>query len=310
MNEYKLYREEQLQITEDVMKARNSTEWIIRINKVIKNFTYAIIKSYEYARLMENPLEDTENSWMYSFYLEDAVYRDIVLWELFRQFINEFLECGYGVDDEISIFSFLNSAIVRRKIGNTGVGRLKKYLKCTDHQEVRNKLRNQFTHSLDSTSSYIFHRVNDSGKIQADLSKLFPKHPYENIVFVLNDVKKYLGFVEEYLAQLEKFLVDKVMMVTVKCNMRCGKESEDTDTWSINILKEKAEQILCPCINPCDHAIEYEGNTVCKPASVCYCRINETDEKYKGEIELYMGYEEMKKAFLKDDNLLGDDGAI
>ena len=61
------------------MKSRNSTEWLIRINKVIKNCVYAIIKSYEHAKLMEWPLEETENSQMYSFYLEDAVYRSIVL---------------------------------------------------------------------------------------------------------------------------------------------------------------------------------------------------------------------------------------
>lgn len=106
LNECRLYREEQLQITEEVMRVRNSTEWIIRINKVIKNFTYAITRSYEYANKMAWPLEETENSQMYAYYLEDAVYRDIVLWDLLRQFINEFFQCGYDKSEEISIFSF------------------------------------------------------------------------------------------------------------------------------------------------------------------------------------------------------------
>ena len=60
LDECRLYKEEQLQITEEVMRIRNSIEWIIRINKVIHNFTYAIRKSYEYAQLMESPLEETE----------------------------------------------------------------------------------------------------------------------------------------------------------------------------------------------------------------------------------------------------------
>ena len=55
LNECRLYKEEQLQITEEVMRIRNSIEWIIRINKVIYNFTYAIRRSYEYAQLMESP---------------------------------------------------------------------------------------------------------------------------------------------------------------------------------------------------------------------------------------------------------------
>ena len=124
LDECRLYKEEQLQITEEVIRIRNSIEWIIRINKVIHNFTYAIRKSYEYAQLMESPLEETKNSQMYSFYLEDAVYRDIVLWDLLRQLLNEFFECGFAVDDEISIFSFLSKADVIRKIGNTNVRKL------------------------------------------------------------------------------------------------------------------------------------------------------------------------------------------
>lgn len=73
LDECRLYREEQLQITEEVMRARNSTEWLIRINKVINNFIYAISRSYAYAVKMNSPLEETENSQMYAYYLEDAV---------------------------------------------------------------------------------------------------------------------------------------------------------------------------------------------------------------------------------------------
>lgn len=300
LDECRLYREEQLQITEDVMRARNSTEWIIRINKVINNCTYAIAKSYEYAMKMNWPLEETKNSQMYAYYLEDAVYRDIVLWDLLRQFMNEFFQCGYDKDKEISIFSFLSNASVRRKVGNSDVRKLKRYLNCADHQEVRTKLRNQFTHSLDSTSSYIFHRTHN-GKIQADMGNVFPKHPYENIVYVLDDIKNYLRFAEKYVSKLEKFLIENIMMVTVECNMKCGKVGEDTELWSINILKERAEQILVPCENSCEYAIDYKACKVCKPMFVEYCRVNEEDKKYKGKIELHMSYEEMKEKFLKDE---------
>ena len=92
LEECRLYSEEQLQFTEEVMRVRNSTEWLIRINKVINNFIYAISRSYAYAVKMNWPLEETENSQMYAYYFEDAVYRDIVLWDLLRQFINEFFK--------------------------------------------------------------------------------------------------------------------------------------------------------------------------------------------------------------------------
>lgn len=226
LDECRLYREEQLQITDDVIRARNSTEWIIRINKVIRNFTYAITKSYEHAKVMETPLEETENSQMYSYYLEDAVYRDIVLWDLLRQFLNEFYQCGFNAADEMSIFSFLKKDSVKRKVGNSRVKNIQTYLKCEEHLEVRNKLRNQFTHSLDGTSSYIFHRVNSDGKLQADMNNIFPKHPYENIVYVLDDIKKYLEFVKIYIGELEELIIKQIMLVKVKCNMKCDEMKE------------------------------------------------------------------------------------
>ena len=114
-----------------------------------------------------------------------------------------FLNVGLLLMMKLAFF-FFNKDDVIRKIGNTNVRKLKRYLKCAEHIEVRTKLRNQFTHSLDRTSSYIFHRIND-GKMQADLSNLYPTHPYENIVLVLDDIHKYLHFAKIYIGKLEKF---------------------------------------------------------------------------------------------------------
>jgi len=140
IDECRLYREEQLQCTENVFRARNSTEWIIRINKVIEDFKYAIMQAYQYAKIMKSPLEETINSKRYAFYLEDAVYRDIVLWEMLRQFLNEFYECGYDTDNEINIFNFLKDANVKSKIGNQNIKKLKNYLYCNSHHMVRHGL--------------------------------------------------------------------------------------------------------------------------------------------------------------------------
>lgn len=63
---------------------------------------------------------------MYLFYLEDAVYRDIVLWDLLRQCLNEFFQCGFKIEDEINIFSFLNDYTVKKSIGNYNVVTFKK----------------------------------------------------------------------------------------------------------------------------------------------------------------------------------------
>lgn len=116
---------------------------------------------------------------------------------------------------------------------------------------------------------------------------------------VLDDVQRYLEFAKDFVGKLESFFINNIMRVTIECNLKCGKVSEDVESWNICILHERAEQILNPCKNPCDYAIEYEGGFVCKPISVNYCRINEKDKKYKGKIDLIINYAEMKEKFLK-----------
>lgn len=72
-------------------------------------------------------------------------------------------------------------------------------------------------------------------------------------------------------------------MVTIECNLKCGKVSEDVEHWNIGTLHEKAEQMLNPCSNPCDYAIEHEGRYVCKPVAVNYCRIMKKTKNTKGK---------------------------
>ena len=107
LNECRLFKEELLQITEEMILFRNCIEWVIRSNQVIENIKYALRTCLEFTEKMLWPLEETENKRLYSYYLEDAVYRDLVLWDMFRQLLNEFYRCGYSESDNVSIFRFL-----------------------------------------------------------------------------------------------------------------------------------------------------------------------------------------------------------
>jgi len=44
LNECRLFKEEQLQLTEEMLHFRNCIEWIIRSNKIIANIKYALSK--------------------------------------------------------------------------------------------------------------------------------------------------------------------------------------------------------------------------------------------------------------------------
>lgn len=87
------------------------------------------------------------------------------------------------------------------------------------------------------------------------MSRFLPKHPYENIVMVLDDIKSFLKFIRYYSGKLNELLIENIMMVKVEMELRCGEKRKDEEHWSISILKEKAEQVLLQCDKACDFAM-------------------------------------------------------
>lgn len=299
LNECRLFREEQLQISEEMLYFRNCIEWIIRSNQIIVNIKYALTRCLKFSEAMSWPLEETENKRLYSYYLEDAVYRNLVLWDIFKQLLNEFHKCGYSEKNNINIFDFLKEK--KLEIGNTKVDNILNYLDSQHHQMVRKTLRNSFTHSVEATSSYVFHR-NASGKIQPQIDYLLPNHPFENLNFVIMDALKAIEFVKELVNEMYEYRNTNLTLLEVETVMPCGKEVADPEYWSLGILKEKYEQIIIPCETPCEKSHLFNGNCVCKPTNVNYHRINSKDEQTSGVLIPKMTYAEIEAKFGKTDN--------
>lgn len=294
MNECRLFREEQLQLTEEMLHFRNCIEWIIRSNQIIVNLNYALIKSLEYVEAMSSPLEETDNKRLYAYYLEDAVYRSSVLWDMFRQLLNEYYRCGYSENDIISIFKFLKEK--KSEIGNAQANSILNYLNGSNHKIVREKLRNSFTHSIEATSSYIFHR-NVDGKLQAQMDYMFPSHPFENLNFVIMDILKLMDFMNEIINAMYEERNKKLILLEVITVMPCEKEITDSEHWNLSILKEKYEQIIIPCETPCDKAHTYNGTYVCRPTKIYYKRIHSKHEQTSGVLTPTMTFSEIEVAF-------------
>lgn len=292
LNECRLFREEQLQISEEMLHFRNCIEWLIRSNVVICNTKYALEKSLEFSNIMIHPLEDTDNKRLYSYYLEDALYRVLVLWDMYKQLLNEYYKCGLSEKEDISIFQFLKQNKVT--IGESTVNNLLAYLNSPAHKTVRNDLRNSFTHSIEATSSYIFHR-NINGKVKPQMDYFFPKHPFENINYIVLDVVKLLEFMQQISDKMYEYRNDKLALFNVTLIMPCGVEHNDSEYWSKEILFEKFERILVPCDEECDKLNSYNDMSVCKPKEVLYKRVN---SKSPGETLVpKMTFEEMKNKF-------------
>ena len=292
LNECRLFKEEQLQITDEVIHFRNCIEWIIRANSVIQNIIYALLQSLSYAQKMTWPLEETAEKIKYSYYLEDAVYRDIVLWDIYRQLLNEYYKCGYLESDSISIFSFLKAK--KKELGKKKAENMISYLNSADHKKVRVTLRNSFTHSVDATSSYFFHR-NYKGKIKPEVEHILPNHPYDNICFVVEDLIKLNGFMSDTIIEMKDYLNNKIALINVSATLPCGVKIDDPEHWNLGILKEQYERIFIPCDHPCEKAHPHREQFVCKPVEIYYCRINTTPGKCDGTLIPQMSFEDIEK---------------
>lgn len=294
LNECRLFKEEQLRLSEEVLYFRNCIEWIIRSNQVIINIKYALTRCLKFVESMSWPLEETENKRLYSYYLEDAVYRNLVLWDVFRQLLNEFYKCGYSEKDDVSIFKFLKKN--KSKIGDKEVIEMLSYLNNSSHQMVRKTLRNSFTHSVESTSSYIFHR-NIQGKIQPQIDYMMPSHPFENLNCVIDDILKLIEFMSDIVNQMYAYRNNNLILLNVATVMPCGKVIDDSDHWNLGRLNDKYEQIIVPCDSPCDKAHMYNMTYICKPTKVNFHRIHSSQEKTSGVLTPTMTFEEMETTF-------------
>lgn len=278
--EHRLYREEQIQFFKNVFKIRNSVEWIIRINEILKYIKYSISTSLKFALEIENPMDENEIKDMYTYYLEDSVYRLMVLWDMYKQFVNELYEVGFNRDDNYSIFKLKNKLRSEHIWEEDEVSVLETYLDSDKHQFVRDYLRNTFTHNVDPTSMNIFHDFNEDGRLIPNLKNIIPKHPFENLVRVVDDLMVFINLIKDSNDRLEKLLLEEIMLVNAWVVLKCGDEEklEMINVQGLVLNKDRigiySKKDKC---TDCEFVIQYEGKKTCKPIKIKYARIHENE---------------------------------
>lgn len=287
LREHRLYSEEQYQIVgnREVLIYQNSIEWIIRLNKILKFINYSITKTLEFIDEDFSVLEECENKDMYTYYLEDSVYRVITVWDIYKQLLNEIYQIGFNRDKNYSIYQLLKKVKKERIWGKNKFDELFEYIDSDGHKFVRNYLRNSFAHNNDPTSMYVFHDMNSKGNLLSDSIKgLLPKSPCENILKVVEDLEKAYYFVQKENKYLLKKLEDDLMLVQPKLMLECGIEFKG-DLINIKDLKENLDNIISGSkkekCKSCKYSFEDEEFYVCKPKSIKYSRIYEDEKEVK-----------------------------
>lgn len=280
--EHRLYKEEQLQLSRNVFRIRNSVEWIIRINKILKYIKYSILNSLKFAVQVENPMDENEIKDMYTYYLEDSVYRLMVLWDMYKQLVNEFYEVGFNKDENYTIFRLKNKLKKKHIWEENKVNEFEDYLNSKKHKFVREYLRNKFTHSVDPTASNIFHNYSKNGLLTFDMNDIIPKHPYENLLGIVDDFIEVVNRIKDINNDMENLLSQEIMIVNVNAILKCNKEQELgwLNIKDLILSKDNIGVISCEerCAE-CKYMITCEGKETCKPKTIKYSRIFE-DELY------------------------------
>lgn len=174
LDECRLYKEEQFSLKEGIIRFRNLTEWIIRANSLIEGIKFSLLESLKYAELIENPFEENLDKKRSSYYVENSVYREIILWDMFRQYLCVFYNMEYLVNENKSIYKVLKEIEKKKKVNFQNI---KNYLDSPKHKIIREDLRNKFTHSIDPSMMSIFHKeINGFVKPNIDISFLTHIH--------------------------------------------------------------------------------------------------------------------------------------
>lgn len=92
LDECRLYREEQLSMKKGIFKFRNLIEWIIRTNSLIDDIKFSLLESLKYAKFIETPFDEHFEKKRCSYFISNAVYREIVLWDVFKNFLSIFYD--------------------------------------------------------------------------------------------------------------------------------------------------------------------------------------------------------------------------
>ncbi len=275
LDECRLYKEEQLSLKEGIMRFRNLIEWIIRSNSLIEGIKFSLLESLKYAELVESPFEENLEKKRCSYYIENSVYREIVLWDMFRQYLCTFYNMEYLINENKSIYKVLEEIGKKKKVNFKNIIN---YLKSSKHKIIRNNLRNKFTHSIDPTMMSIFHKeVN--GFIKPDIDMSFLTHPFENIQNILNDLEELILFFNIYIEKANKELYSKYALYNIRAILPCGIESKNNSCAYYDFLQEMKGEIYIPCDEKeCDKLEIVEKRNVCKPKTIFYNRIHSPKE--------------------------------
>lgn len=258
--------------------------------KLIRHYKYCLIGAIEFAQEIKIPTEETDNKDNYSFHLENAVYRQLVLWDMYAKLLNETYALGLK-RNELSIWDVIKSMRNSQEpYQRRSSKELKKYCNGVFHKYVRNYLRNTFAHNGDPHGKLIFHYYDDNGMLKPDDGFILPDHPIKELRYVIIDFIKLHKFLNKINEQIKKIMLEKTILIEYYFETLCGRKITDGIHIPVTILQEIDEiWEISDTDGECEECRLLSKNDnlkYCKPVKFVYHRINEPE----GTISIIMKF--------------------
>lgn len=274
LDECRLYREEQFSMKEWIFKFRNLIEWIIRANSLIEDIKFSLLESLKYAEFIKTPFDENFEKKRCSYFISNAVYREIILWDVFKNFLSIFYDMENSIKKNESIYKTL------KKIKNVELKKMKDYLNSPKHQMIRTDLRNEYSHSTDPMMMTFFH-IEVDGFIKPDIRTSAFTHPFEHIQNIIDDLEKLLSFFKLYIEKMNKELYEKYALYDIYLIALCNSEVKDSPYYYENLQEVKENAYIFCSEKKCKHLQKIEDKEVCKAKEVFYNRIYSPEEDKK-----------------------------
>lgn len=283
IQEHRLYKEEQIMMmSPELFIVRNGLNWVIRVNKLIRHYKYCLVNAIGFAQKIKIPTEETENRDAYSFHLENAVYRQMVLWDMYAKLLNETYALGLK-RNEFSIWDVIKSLRNSRDSYQRRLSKvLKNYCNGAFHQYVRNYLRNTFAHNGDPHGKLIFHYYDDNSILKPEDGFILPDHPIKELRYVIIDFIKLHRFLNKINEHIEKIMLEGTILIEYHFETLCGKQISDGRHIPVTILQELDDiweiSDTGQACEECRLLSKNQNLRYCKPIKFVYHRINESQE--------------------------------
>lgn len=274
LSECRLHREEQFSLKEGIFKFRNLIERIIRANSLIEDIKFSLLESLKYAEFIKTPFDESFEKKRCSYFISNAVYREIILWDIFKHFLSNF----YGVENLVAENESIYKTL--KRIKNVELKKIKDYINSPKHQVIRNDLRNEYSHSSDPMMLTIFHNEID-GIIKPDIRTSALTHPFEHVQNIIDDLEELILFFKLYIEKLNKDLYEKYALYDIYLITSCNSEVKDSSYYYENLQEVKGNIYVCCSEKKCEHLRKIENNEVCKAKEVFYNRIYSSEEDKK-----------------------------